>query len=293
MSESVPFLPCDGFQRCFPDQPFRVEHTLAQHELLSLPALLRLARKAGNASAGRKGMVREENPPGFLVVNGQSIRWGTPEFHRTLEEAFEDLEHSNLRLKLSTVNQYDGYRDLLAQCRDALSELTGVDFSRDMNGGIATIFVASPHETTPYHIDEEVNFLLQIHGTKEVKLFDGNDRAIVPQRALEDFWFGHSFIAQVPGSSYQTFHLAPGVGVYQPPFFPHLITSGAQPSVSLSLPFQRRKFPEAEVHRMNAYLRRYGWKPNPPGVHPAVDELKSRFIRNALTVKRAVRKMTA
>jgi hypothetical protein len=291
MSNISKFVPSQEFRHSFDTKPFLFEHNLAQHELLSLQALYRLAKKAGGRTnkPRRKGIVREEMVPGFLVVKGRPVRWGSADFEKALDRAFENPEQSSMRMKMSAVNQYEGYRELMDECRQSLSEVTGVDFTRNYNHGIATIFIAAPDETTPYHIDEEVNFLLQIQGLKRVRLFDGNDRKIVSDKDLEEFWFGRSFIDQVPGSSFQTFDISPGKGVFQPPFFPHLITTGPMLSVSLSFPFTRLRFPEAEVYRMNAYLRKYGFKPSRPGAHPAVDTLKSQFIRRALNLKRKVR----
>jgi hypothetical protein len=282
------FVASNDFRSTFDKKPFLYQHNLSQHDLFTNESLYRLAKLAASPeSARRKGIVREHMSPGFLVVKGKGkLPWGSPEFHQALDEVFEHLDESNFRLKLSSVNQYDGYRELLEECKQSLSETTGVDFPKAYGHGLATIFIASQNETTPYHIDEEVNFLSQIRGWKQVRLFDGNDRDIVSDKDLEEFWFGHSFIQQRPESACRTFDIGPGMGVYQPPFFPHLITTGPVLSVSLSLPFVRQCDPLAEVYRMNAYMRKYGWAPKPVGSRPGVDRLKSLMIRNALKVKR-------
>ncbi len=285
-----PFSPSNDFLRSFDTRPFLFRHNLSQNELFTFPALYGLAKKAANSEnrRARKVMVRQPTTPGFLIVNGRSLRWGSPEFHQALGKAFEQFETSNVRLKLTAVHEYDGYRELLAECTRNLSELTGVDFSRHYDRGIATFFISSPHETTPYHIDQEVNFLLQIHGCKQVYLFDGEDRDIVSQKDLEEFWFGRSFIQQIPGSSCQTFDIGPQQGVFNPPFFPHIVKTGPQPSVSLSLGFSRLHFPVAEVHRMNAYMRKLGCEPSSPGRNPGRDHLKSVVIRHAVSLKRSL-----
>ncbi len=285
-----PFLPSEGFSRCFDTRPFLFRHDLSQRELFALPVLYNLAKKAANSEVKptRKKIVRQPTTPGFLIVEGRPLRWGSPEFHRALADAFEHFDTSKFRLKLTAVHEYDGYRELLAECTRSLSELTGVDFSRHYDRGIATFFISSPEETTPYHIDQEANFLLQIHGVKQVCLFDGEDRNIVSQKDLEAFWFGRSFIQQIPGSSCQRFDIGPRQGVFNPPFFPHIVKTGPHPSVSLSLGFTRLRFPEAELHRMNAYMRKLGWEPKPPGINPSRDRFKSVVIRSAVAVKRSV-----
>ncbi|HZC44764.1 MAG TPA: cupin domain-containing protein, partial [Acidobacteriaceae bacterium] len=291
MPDRSRFVPSDEFRRSFDTQPFVFHHNLLQDELLSFPALHRLARKAGNQEGrtSRKTIVRQPTTPGFLIAKGRgSLRWGTAEFHHALDDAFENFEESNIRLKLTAVHEYDGYRELLAESTRNLSEVTGVDFAKDYGPGIATFFIASPGETTPYHIDEEVNFLLQIHGKKHVHIFDGNDPKILSQKHLEQFWFGDCFIEQVPGSSCRTFDIEPGQGVFNPPFFPHIVETGSQACVSLSLGFARLRFFAAEVSRMNAYLRKFGWNPNPPGRRPSVDYMKSQFVRRTLSIKRSM-----
>ncbi len=284
-----PFVASDDFRQCFDKKPFLYQHNLSTHELFSLPALKALAQKAASPERmNRKGAVREAMVPGFMVAKGQRVKWGSPEFQAALDEAFDNLEGADLRMKISGVNEYDGYREILEESKSNLSDLTGVDFRKALDHGIATIFIASPNETTPYHIDEEVNFLSQIRGIKLVRLFDGNDRSIVSERDMEGFWFGRSFIDQVPDSKFELFTIGPGQGVFQPPFYPHLITTGPEVSISLSFPFTKLHFPEAEVYRMNAYMRKFGVKPKPVGARPAVDHVKSRVVRSALSLKRKV-----
>jgi len=289
--KSTKFEDCTEFRSHFRVQPFLCRHRLADHELFTNEALHRLATKAGNGwgSAPRRKFLREATAPGFLVVTGRGpVRWGSSEFHDTLDRAFADLSRCNVRLKITGVDEHEGYRELLHECTREFSELTGIDFNRNYGPGLATLFIASPHETTPYHIDEEENFLLQLRGTKQALIFDGNDRTVVTERDLEQFWFGRCFIERHPTSRYQTFHLAAGDALFNPPFFPHLMTSGAQASVSLSLAYQRRCFPVAEVHRMNAYLRKMGLRPSAPGRHPTLDAIKSQTVRRTLWLKKSV-----
>ena len=49
-----------------------------------------------------------------------------------------------------------------------------------------TIFVTSPGRITPYHMDGETNFLAQIHGTKLVYIYDGNDKAVLSDEDMEE-----------------------------------------------------------------------------------------------------------
>ena len=58
--------------------------------------------------------------------------------------------------------------------------LTGVNFKKVMRMEDALIFVTSPRRVTPYHIDRECNFLLQIRGEKNLYVFDRNDQEDCP-----------------------------------------------------------------------------------------------------------------
>jgi hypothetical protein len=69
--------------------------------------------------------------------------------------------------------------------------------------------------------------------------------------------------------------LGPGVGVHQPSCWPHWVSTGSQPSVSLSVNFSlRERDLLARVHQCNYYLRRLGVDPVPPGRSTVRDELK-------------------
>ncbi|MDE1177221.1 MAG: hypothetical protein PW789_11555 [Edaphobacter sp.] len=262
---------------------FLFSHSLSGHELFTRDAVKRLVETIGALHVRQSfGGI----PPGFFIKKDVGhLEWGSPEFQRALDEAYDNIDFSGSRIKLSDIQQVDVYRDLLAACILNLSEVTGIDFQRDFSRAIATLFISSPGEQTPYHVDQEVNFLLQIDGIKHVSLFDGNDRAVVTSEHMEEFWMGNSFIERSHNKEPKSYVMGPYQGVHQPPFFPHLITVGDSMSVSLSLGFRKAKFPEAEVYRMNSYLRKLGLTPNPPGSSQVVDGLKSAIIRPALRAK--------
>jgi hypothetical protein len=217
-----------------------------------------------------------------------NLEWGSPEFQVALNKAYDDIDLSGARIKLSSIHQIDSYAEVLADCVTNLSDATGVNFSRRFSRAIATLFITSPGEFTPYHIDQEVNFLLQIAGKKEVNVFDGSDRTIVTPLQLEGFWTGKHFIEEKPNSTPKKFMLEPGYGVHHPSFFPHNVRVGNEMSVSLSLGFQRAQFTEAEVYLLNAYLRKIGLHPTPPGINRGLDAVKSAVARPTIRAKNAI-----
>jgi len=74
----------------------------------------------------------------------------------------------------------------------------------------AAIFVTSPGSVTPYHMDKEINFLLQIRGTKTISVFSASDREVLsesnwkgtlPARRSAATWYSTSDTRNEPQSS--------------------------------------------------------------------------------------------
>ena len=53
-----------------------------------------------------------------------------------------------------------------------IMRLAGPAMAEDVLVGRATILIASPHRITAYHIDQDLNYLLQIAGDKSFSVFD-------------------------------------------------------------------------------------------------------------------------
>lgn len=289
MSNSVHYIPPSlELSKSVDREPFLFRHSLSESELFSREALKKLVLKIGSLPP-KSSKTGRPVTRGFFIKEGVgSLEWGSSEFLAALNEAYEHIDLAGARIKLSSIHQIDSYAELLADCVTDLSDATGVDFNRRFNRAIATLFITSPGEFTPYHIDQEVNFLLQIAGEKEVKVYDGSDRTIVTPKHLEGFWVGNHFIEPKPDSVAKSFMLKPGFGVHHPSFFPHTVQVGSSVSVSLSLGFQRAQFTEAEVSLLNAYLRKIGLNPRPPGENRSLDAMKSAIARPTIRTKNAI-----
>jgi hypothetical protein len=278
-------LSCDGFgndvfRRYFDSQPFLFEHSLRSDTLFGIPAL--------QALAATLSMRRSE--PGFLRVSDESLRpsWGTAELQKAVNDALEDIESSKMRLKLSAVHSEPGYREVLDNCSRELSKLTGIDLERRYCDARATIFVSSPYQITPYHIDREANFLLEVLGTKSVYIVDGNDRENLRWRDLEDYW--HDGGLKPPEdvrSRARCFQLRPGLGLHNPVNFPHWVENGPSPSVTLSVGFKRVHNP-VDVLQVNYYLRRLHLSPTPPGRSELRDMAKRAIVQCVRAAKGAL-----
>jgi hypothetical protein len=289
MQHSLHYIePSTELSRSVDKEPFLFRHNLSNSQLFSRAALKRLVEQIGALPPKNPRTGRTITRGFFITKDDGKLEWGTPEFQEALNKAYDNIDFAGARIKLSSIHQIDAYAEVLAECVTDLSEATGVNFHRRFSRAIATLFITSPGETTPYHIDQEVNFLLQIAGEKHVNVFDGSDRKVVTHQQLEGFWTGKHFIEQQPDSVAKPFLLRPGFGVHHPAFFPHNVQVGDQMSVSLSLGFQRAQFTEAEVYLLNAYLRKIGMKPHPPGVNRTLDALKSAIARPTVRAKNAI-----
>src|ERR1700684_2102962 len=95
------------FAADFIKKPFVFHHDLHTHPRLSMPALRELAAKMGISEKPR-GYVKAPEFP-------QGLRWGTSEFQSAVKDAFENIETSRMRMKLSSIQSQREYAEILAQ----------------------------------------------------------------------------------------------------------------------------------------------------------------------------------
>jgi hypothetical protein len=270
------FGPSDNLKAAFNRAPVLIEHALNDHPLLSLNAVAALAERLSS----------QPTPRGFFnLPAGQPApgAWGSAAFRGALAAGFANIESSGMRLKLSSVHLEPGYRELLDECAAQLDLLTGGILLSEFPDAIATLFISSPGEITPYHVDSEINFLFQIAGTKAVHIYDGRDRSLIDTRDFERYW-GLGLIEMPEGIVGQDFALRPGIGIHNPVHFPHWVQNGPMPSISLSVGFRSRR-DLSEVFRVNHRLRRLGFSPAEPGSNPRLDDAKRAALRCVLSVK--------
>lgn len=271
-----------AFRANFGKRPFLVRHRLMQHELFSLPRLIELSRQLPAASV--------EYNAGDLPVSVDPTR--TPQTGLSVEETLRRIAECRSWMVLKNVEQDPAYRDLLAQCLDEVGGVTST-FSPGMSEKVGFIFVSSPGSVTPYHMDPEENFLLQVRGSKTMYVFDREDRSIITDEEIERFLSGaHRNLAYRDGIQprAQVFDLTPGLGVHVPVTAPHWVKNGSEVSISFSITFQTRASKRrAHTHRMNAGLRRWGYTPGPVGRSPVLDAGKQLAYRAINRASRLLR----
>src|SRR5262249_12966360 len=155
----------ESFLDHFDRLAFAHRHALADHPLFSLDAVARLAAALPVEDV--------EHNPGALPI-GVDAR-AVPRSNRTVGETLRTIDGGGAWVALKYVEKVAPYGMLLGRCLDEIRPLAE-RLAPGMCQPHAFLFVSSPGAVTPYHIDPEHNFLLQIRGRKRVTVWDPADR---------------------------------------------------------------------------------------------------------------------
>lgn len=242
----------------FDRQPFLVRHCLNDHPLFGFSRLMELAQRLPEKSI--------EYNAGDLPV---SIDGGqTPGNGLSVDETLRRIRDCRSWMVLKNVEQDPDYAELLEQCLDGIRLIAGARIP-DMHQKEGFIFVSSPGAITPYHIDPEHNFLLQISGSKTVFIFDPADRELLSNEILERFHSGfrrNLALNESHRERAREFNLEPGAGLHFPVTAPHWVRNGESVSISFSITFRTRESDRREtLYRINSVLRKIGINPVEPG----------------------------
>jgi hypothetical protein len=255
-----------------------IGHSFERHPAMQLPALAALAKRL------------------FPTKQCRFIRPGatqTSEFDhdsadsagRSIDEVFARIEEPGSWIALYNVEtdpQYRGFLDEVAASVRTLVEREEPGMYQV--GGF--IFVSAPPSVTPFHIDRENNFWLQVRGHKVMSVFDHRDTELVPSAERERFiLYGNNVGLRQPEHLRRAheFRVGPGDGVYFPSTSPHMTRcepGWAKPgdgvSVSIGVVFYTSITKRhAYVHACNESLRHRGFDPRPPGQADWLDRLKA------------------
>jgi len=246
-----------------------IRHNFDQHPLLQIEELEKLAHKllplnqcrfiAPGATQQSEFLHHAKSPDG-----------------RDLTEVFRNISEPGSWVALYNAETDPRYADLVNQ---ALASVEG-PISRDQSGIFspqAFIFISAPPSVTPFHIDRENNFWLQIRGRKIMNVWDRNDREILPATTVENFIIDKSLdnVKLHDDIIPRRFEwdLGTSEGVYFPSTSPHAtrtiekwVSPGNEISISIGLVFytdETRK--DAYIHSFNRILRRVHIQPKFPG----------------------------
>ncbi len=266
----------------------RVEHELADHPLLQLESLIALGKRLE-----ARRLVRTHSKG---ATAGSSFAEAPREHpnEKGVVATLSDLAKANAWMSLLNVQADAEYRVLVDEVLDALRpRVDAVDPGMCFRAG--WIFITSPGAITPFHMDHEHNFILQISGRKRLHVWDPFDRAVLTEECLEEFHDAHSRRLVRWDESLRprarVFDLEPGVGGYMPSTAPHLVENGDEPSITMSFTYYTNATRRREMlYRANAWLRRRGVQPEPVGANPARDAIKHALINAYFRPKSMLRR---
>jgi len=277
-SHTGPQIELDG-GRFDPTRVAAVRHQLMGHPLLQLDELVALGRRLA-----AKDSVRWHNDQ---AAPDTSFNFA-PETHQarwSAVQSLERIEEARAWCSLLNVQQDPPYRALVDEILDQVKpRIDEADPGMCFRAG--WIFITSPGAITPYHIDHENNFILQVRGTKTVHVWEPLDREVLSEEALELFHAASQRDRVTWREAFEVrarrFEFEPGMGGYMPATSPHWVKNGPGVSVTVSATYYtdattRRKL----LHRANHALRQRGWSPAPVGEHPLRDAAKLRAFRLA------------
>jgi hypothetical protein len=271
------FLDIDAetFSTHFNRKPFLFRHNLCDHPLFRLSKLADLARTL---------------PPSIVEYNAGKIPVNLPDQDKTpytglsAEETVRRIEECSSWMVLKRAEADPECLDVLNRCLDEIQPL-----SEPIEPGMcereAAIFVTSPGSVTPYHMDKEINFLLQIRGSKTISVFSASDREVLSEQELERHFTGPAIRRNmVFHERYQerarVFELKAGYGIHIPTTDPHWIRNGDAVSISFSNGFKTRaSLRRGMIYNLNGRLRKIGLQPAPYGQGALRDTMKLQVLR--------------
>jgi hypothetical protein len=263
---------------------FALSHRLPDHPGFGLDALHALCRRLPQGNVMRRvgSVPKDTHFDSSLDRYREEIG---------IDQAFAELEERKLYIAIYNAEDDPEYRHILEGLLGEIALATD-PFEHRINWYSTYIFVSAGGSLTPYHMDREMNFLLQVRGTKRALLWNANDDAVMTA-AQRDRLFS---FAPDSRPTYRPeleplareFTLLPGIGVHHPFIAPHLVYTGAELSISLAITFRSPRSDRwSDAHAFNDRCRRtIGLAPGRVGRFAPLDSAKSLAMRLARRLKR-------
>jgi len=261
--------PNHDFETHYNRSTFMFRHGLKGHPLLELPSIIELGRRLEKTDAAywSNGPV------------GVSARWeeGTSG-RKSLTATLENIAENNSLVLLKSVVHDPIVGPLMREVLSTIIDFVGPALRDDVVCGRATFLIASPRRITAYHIDGDVNFLMQVAGTKLFAVYNQKDETLISRQEIESYFAGDS-----NGAVYKeerrheaTLHrLEGGYGAHVPWTAPHWAQNGDDVSVAVSFNFDTHTTERfGRIHKINRRLRSLGLRPRAPGASRTGDRAK-------------------
>jgi hypothetical protein len=261
--------PAGQFRRNYNHANFMFKHELKGNPLFELESLVELTRRMPDHGEHywSNGRVAVNNTWSDGTIGRQS-----------LQDTITNIEHNNSIVILKHTEQDPVFAPVLQSVLATMIDLAGERMRSDVTIGEVLILVSSPGRITPYHMDSETNFLLQVTGDKWFHIFDHTDRTLVTEEEREDF-FSVSRNCAVYRPDRQDecnkYDLLAGFGVHVPPCAPHWVQNRDNVSVALSVNYELKSVDRLEkLYRFNHRMRKLGVRPVPPSESEWRDRIK-------------------
>lgn len=255
-----------------------LRHNFCEHPLLTMPALARLADRLIKKNAEQVRFVSKETKLDSTFKTSAEAPDEIP-----IHEVFKNISNPGSWIALWSIQNDPEYNELLWE---VVHSVEGDWQAKDpglfeLNG---YIFISSPPSVTPFHLDSENNFLLQIRGKKRFGVWQPQNSEVISDEATENWIVQRNLDKVKYQPEYMKFAvvddlLEAGDGIYMPSTAPHLThaeeelaTSDNPYSITLAVVFfSRRTKKMAYIHSVNRVLRKFGLAPSPPGTHKIID----------------------
>ena len=268
-------------------RPFVVRHRLADHPLFTFDALAALCRRLPAPQVRfRAGVVPDD------AEFDTSLKRFRGEL--TLDDAIDHLEARQAYIAIYNAELDAEYRPVIEGLLGEIARHTE-PVEPGMNWYSTYVFISARDSVTPYHMDREMNFLLQIRGNKTVKLWNPHDDEIMSPAAKDQLLSDRDEPLPTYKPAFErkamTFELTPGLGVHHPFIAPHLVKTGRELSISFAITFRTaRSDVWTDAHRFNHGLRkRFGVAPIAVGRVAPVDTAKAGVIRWSRAARKLLR----
>ena len=288
MSPEILSDPDGQFPSTYNRSTFMFRHGLSGHPLLQLSSLIDLAG-------------RLEKYDGCYWSNGPAEvtdRWEKGADRRqSLRKTLENIKENDSLVILKFVVHDPIAGPFFCDVLKTIIRLVGPTMAEDVLVGRANILIASPHRITAFHIDSDVNYLLQVAGDKSFAVFDQTDRTLVTDEERELFFNGDESAAsfkpdrQSEGTDHD---LRAGFGVHVPCMAPHWAHNRDQVSIAVSCCFDLASIQRLGlVYKTNRRLRSLGIRPSSPRDQTWSNGAKLLGARTAVAMRSLLRPQAA
>ena len=271
----------------FNREPFLFGHSLASHDAFALPRLLDLAKRSRHRMV-RKGLAGVSFDAGSYAIEERPTS-GINATIASLDEAIDNFDNAQAWIIIRDPHTFPEYRDIFNSCLDEFKEVIPAPLQRRL-GVLQTYFIlSSPNRITQYHIDPEVNFLLHLHGSKELSVFNPNDRSVLSDEEIKKRFSGDRDAAvfrKDSAAKARVFRLSPGTGINIPLVAPHWARTFSEPCVSAGMTFDLANTVIGDVYKLNYYMSKAGLTPKRPGESRWRDNLKIAALTSARKITR-------